>query len=448
MWILQLTRMHHYSRTQSNSTRRSGEQGQATVMISCGVVFIFGILGMVVDVGYGYFAKQTMQAAADSAAMAAAIAAEPSGGVCDGTTVLCQTNYTCPPSPTSTSNFGAGCLYAKQNGLSGQTVTMSSGNGTVGGANTSYWVTATATQQLPVLFSRVLGATTASASATATGGVISSGSGSGCIITLDPSAKAAFWVTGTASVTSSCGIYDDSNNSEALWSEGSSTTTAPSISVVGGTHIVGSSVITPSPTTGVSPMADPLASLPAPSYSGCDHTSFKLTGSASATLNPGVYCNGISITASVALTLNPGIYILNGGGLSLTGCCTTVTGSGVFFYNTSNGYSFGALTMTGGSSVNLSAPTSGTYKGILFYQDRTITSSATNTIVGGSSPTMSGTVYMPTAALNFEGSSTSGLTMALIADTVKITGSTKLNKDTTGALTGLPQSSITASLVQ
>jgi len=50
---------------------------------------------------------------------------------------------------------------------------------------------------------------------------------------------------------------------------------------------------------------------------------------------------------------------------------------------------------------------------------------------------MSGTIYMPTASLQYSGSFKTALTMALIADNIKNTGSSTLAKDTSGALTGL-----------
>ena len=40
-------------------------------MVSVGIIFLMGILGLVMDVGWGYYRKQVAQAAADSAATAA-----------------------------------------------------------------------------------------------------------------------------------------------------------------------------------------------------------------------------------------------------------------------------------------------------------------------------------------------------------------------------------------
>jgi len=85
--------------------------------------------------------------------------------------------------------------------------------------------------------------------------------------------------------------------------------------------------------------ADPLGAITAPTYSGCDHTNYSWSNLTPAqTINPGVYCGGINI-GSGTVTFNPGNYFLNGGGLKLQGGSNaTVTGNGVFFYNTASGY--------------------------------------------------------------------------------------------------------------
>ena len=256
---------------------------------------------------------------------------------------------------------------------------------------------------------------------------------------MDPSASGAYTIVGTATVNSNCGIYVNSSASDAFTAKGTSSTTASTIKVVGGTKTTGGASVSPAPTTNSAAVADPLASLPAPSYSGCDHTSFSATGG-TINLTPGVYCNGIRITGQAQLNLAPGTYILNGGGLTSTSANTTINGNGVFFYNTSNGYSFGPISLAGGTSVTLTAPTSGTYQGILFFQDRSITSSATNTIAGGAATDISGTVYMPTGDVELVGNTTTVQTMALIVNTFTAVGTSYLQKDTTGALTGLGRS--------
>src|ERR1035437_1138256 len=91
------------------NTNRSG---QALIMLTFGLVFLMGMMGLVVDLGYGYYVKQVAQAAVDAAVMAAITQANASGGTCSAG-ILCQTAYSCPAAPTATTDFGVACLYAK-----------------------------------------------------------------------------------------------------------------------------------------------------------------------------------------------------------------------------------------------------------------------------------------------------------------------------------------------
>jgi hypothetical protein len=441
--------MHRYDLPElsSSSHRRHPERGQALVMITLGVAFLIGVLGLVVDVGYGYYLKQVAQAAVDSAAMAATVAASANGGACS-TAVLCQTGYSCPSDPTNSTDFGIACQYAKSNGFSisgNRTVTISSGTGTppsAPGVSTSYWVTVKASQPMYLGFLSSIGLTSGNVTAEATGAIMTQGGG-GCIYVMDPSLSGSYTVAGTATVNSTCGIYVNSTSSSALTAKGNSVTNANGtpIDVVGGTSINNNATVTPTPATGQIAVPDPLSALPAPTYSGCDYTGFSSSGgtyhfTTRSGVGYAVFCGGLRITGQANLTFDPGIYVLNGGGFTSTSSNTSITANGVFFYNTANGYSFGPITLAGGTSVNMTAASSGTYQGILFFQDRNITSSATNTLTGGSTGIMSGTVYMPTGNVQFNGNSTTRQTLAFVVDTFTAVGTSYFQADLTGGLTG------------
>lgn len=57
----------------------------------------------------------------------------------------------------------------------------------------------------------------------------------------------------------------------------------------GGTQINEGSTVTPTAATGVSAAADPLASLPEPTYSDCDQNSFTVSGGSTYNLNGTIY---------------------------------------------------------------------------------------------------------------------------------------------------------------
>ena len=417
-------------------------------MVTLGITFLLGLLGVVVDVGYGYFVKQVAQASTDSAAMSGAVMAQKVGATC-GSVVLCQSDTVCPANPTypAVTTFDAACLYAKANGFpstGNQRVTVSAGTGkppSNTGVSASYWITTTATQTLPLTFTRVLGYNTAPVSAQATSGVVPTANAGGCIWVLDPLANSAFNEAGSGNVQANCGILVNSSGSAALNVQGSAKLNVLSLKVVGGAVLSNNATVSPTPLTGMYPVEDPFKSLPAPDYAGCDYTNLQPHGTV--TLSPGVYCGGLKISSGSTITFSPGNYILNGGGLMVSSSNATLTGSEVMFYNTSNGYSFGTITITGGATINLSAPRSGTYKGVLFFQDRNINSSANNGIGGGANETYTGSIYMPTASLTFVGGSTTqALTTALIARNINISGDAFLQRDETGELIGIPQSVI------
>jgi hypothetical protein len=92
--------------------------------------------------------------------------------------------------------------------------------------------------------------------------------------------------------------------------------------------------------------------------------------------------------------------------------------------------------MSGGASVNLSAPTTGTYAGVLFYQDRGDTNDAT--LVGGDTQLMQGILYFPTAHLNYTGgSSTNARDTTIISDTLNMVGHSYIRAAANSPYTGI-----------
>ena len=131
--------------------------------------------------------------------------------------------------------------------------------------------------------------------------------------------------------------------------------------------------VSPSAAFGAPSVADPLGYLATPAVGGCNYTSY--TVNAAATLQPGVYCGGLTINTSSTVTLNPGTYIVLGS-LSING--PTLNGAGVTFY-ISQGYGYMAgPTMIQNTNSVLSAPTTGALQGILYFSDRTLTAGQAN----------------------------------------------------------------------
>ena len=420
-------------------------------MVTLGLTFIMGLLGLVVDLGWGYYRKQVAQAAVDSAVMAAvtqAVSTSSSANfTCDTNGIVCQAPTSCATT-SSSSIVNAACQYGTANGVKPSNLYVSANTSATGGAAVNYWVSAYVSESLFPTFTRVLGATVGTIGANATGGVVvQNGAGGGCIYTLDPSMAAALQVGG-ASLMSTCGIYVNSNDSGAMKVNGNNSyvdATGTSINIVGGWACTnGCAYIKPTPTTGVSPAEDPLKNLPSPSPGPCAQVNFNQSANnASTTLDPGTYCGGIKVSGG-NVTFNLGMYILNGGGLSFTGNGTTITGNGVFFYNTASGYQVGNLAISGGPTVTLTAPNDTAiashpelqpYEGILYFRDRHMCPSTNDAVTGNTNTVVSGTFYVHCAnpdstyvpaVLMFSGESTPGHYVGLVADSIKITGNSHL----------------------
>jgi hypothetical protein len=189
-----------------------------------------------------------------------------------------------------------------------------------------------------------------------------------------------------------------SSSKSALTENGNASIQAASIQVVGGASKSGNATWSPAPVTGAASLSDPLAAL-APPSGGTSQGSVNLSGNSTLTVNPGVYPS-IKVSANARLTMNPGIYIIAGGGFSVSGN-GTVSGSGVLIYNAGSAYpnaggTFGAISFSGNSTVNLSAPTSGPYGGIHIFQSR---DNYRTLALSGNASASGGTIYAANAAL-------------------------------------------------
>lgn len=158
-----------------------------------------------------------------------------------------------------------------------------------------------------------------------------------------------------------------------------------------------------------------------------------------ATFSPGFYYGGISINGNQAISFNPGLYILGGGGLTVNGNTSSMSGTGVTFYNTTGLGGYKAITLNGNTQVNLSAPTTGSLQGILFFQDRSIPTSAAGSIINGnSSSTFDGALYFPTTSVTYNGNSSLNGYTILDAYDVIWNGNSTVGNNYTSLANGSP----------
>jgi Tfp pilus assembly protein PilX len=249
----------------------------------------------------------------------------------------------------------------------------------------------------------------------------------------------ALSISGSVNIKTAGGIQVNSSCATAVSVGGSSATkaSAGNINVVGG--ISGNpNSMSPPPTTGVSALPDPLADKLPPCFqnyapaSGCvdmatlnpgvygatpnqmlvrnasQASPSTMTISGNKTLNPGIYYGGLTIKSGTA-TMNPGVYVMAGGGFTMQSGSNAV-GSGVMIYNTNNpgpktgaGLIASVAFSTGSGTVNLSAPSTGTYQGLLIFQDRDSTTQPAVTVQGGFSGTIDGVIYAIKAPMQMQG---------------------------------------------
>jgi Flp pilus assembly protein TadG len=369
-----------------------GENGTVLVFVGLILMPMLLILGLAVDSSHGLVEKQRLQMACDAAAKAGSANGK---GVAATITSQAQSVFT--------------ANTAHMTNITGPTITVNTSAKTV---------TVSASIVVANPFMTLGGIPTTTYSVSSTWSLNTPTANNGCIYSLDPSASGAINLNNGSQVKiTGCGVYANSSSTTAVEVSGGSNLTASFLNVVGNYSVSGGSSVTTTqaPTTGASAVSNPIGTLTIPSYSSCTHNNFY--ASTTQTINPGVYCNGISVGGGVTLTLNPGQYIIDGGTLA-PGGGATIKGSNVTIILTKQlSSSYASINISNGATAILSAPTGNTsnpFNGIVIYQNPNAPSGVTNVITGGSNLSISGIVYLPTQIINFSGGSTTNAACTIL----------------------------------
>ncbi len=416
-------------------------RGQVLIIFVFAIIGLVAITGLAVDGGMVYSDRRQAQNAADTAALAAAVARDNWEQSSQSTCNNFNTETSLLPA-CSGPFINAAMDMASSNGYSSDIV-----NNTVNVYNppkdgpysdctqTAFscydYIEVIINTNVNTWFARVIGIAqlhnTVEAVALAHYSPQSALYGGMSLVELGQgkgSCPSDFNVGGSGTVTLiGGGIYVNSQNTDCAYKQTSCSTTlslqgGATINVVGGADTGGcnSPTITKATTIYPFPPAHLISTPSQCSTAGTFDSSVKGT----TTYNPGNYYayNSFPINNDTAI-LNPGVYCING----QLQTNKDMSGTGVMFYIRPTG----SVNISGGS-INISAPTSGTYQGYLIYQDWDNTSTVQNCgIQGNNSSQYTGLIFVPYCNLTISGTSGSnGFGSQIIAYNISLTGTNNL----------------------
>ncbi|HEY3146830.1 MAG TPA: Tad domain-containing protein, partial [Dongiaceae bacterium] len=291
--------------------RRFAASDEASVlpMFTVAMLPLIALIGAAVDYSRASAVRTSLQSSLDSALLA---------GARDGST-----------SWTSTAlNVFNGNLQSRGSSVASPTFGLTSTRAYAGSVSAS----------VPTDFLGVLGISSINVNVSATAAVASTSGGYYCVLALNNSATAALQLTGNANITITapkCVVQVNSNNSDAVDTTGNARLSSMENCFVGRVHSVGNSSVSPAPDAVCKAVPDPFVAYPRPPVGGCDFTNYSLSGNKTVTLQPGVYCGGMSFSGPVTVTFSPGLFVIKDGTITETG--GNFTGDGVSFFLTGLG---------------------------------------------------------------------------------------------------------------
>jgi hypothetical protein len=251
------------------------------------------------------------------------------------------------------------------------------------------------------------------------------------VMALNRSAVNAFTNKGIgAFVVLNAPIYVNSSDPSAFNQNGIGPITASSFRVSGGYVDSSGGLLLGKMYTGVDPTPDPLTTYPTPnpaSYVTRSASAMTINSILPTVLQPGVYVGGINIKGASAVVMMPGVYIMDGGGFQISGLAT-LAGVEVMIYNTSVTQPAGPVTFKTTGVVAIVPPLSGTFQGFSIFQDRA--SAQPVSLTGYGVTSVLGTIYAPGAPLSLTGLAGVGADVlggAYVADTITVGGVGNIN---------------------
>jgi Flp pilus assembly protein TadG len=388
------------------------ERGNILVVAGFVTPLLFGVGAFVIDLGSAYRTKGALQNAADAAALAAALSLPDAA---KATTAALDLSAKNTPSDFGQTTKPADVVFGTYD-KNTKVFTPSATN--INAVRVYAKRTAAHGNASPTYFARVIGASAPDLEAYATAARVGPPA---CVIAMSPSGN-GLSVAGSGKFSvPNCAVWVNSSASNAATAGNGATASALKFCVVGSYSGQGS--FSPTPQTGCTAIADPLSNLPEPSPGACIWN-YNNNG-LNANVWPGTYCGSFTVNGG-GVTLQPGNYYFQNVTVSISSNAS-LSGSGVFLFLDA-GSSF---SHTASGSMNLSAPTSGTYAGVVIFHSRQ-SYKKSNKITGSPDFILDGTIYMPTHDLTLGGTGTiNNVAKAgyVIADTFTYNGSSTFTFD-------------------
>ena len=112
----------------------------------------------------------------------------------------------------------------------------------------------------------------------------------------------------------------------------------------------------------------------------------------------------------------------------------TLKGSGVtLVFTSSTGSGYATASISGGATLQLTAPTTGSTAGLVFFGDRNEPLGTLYSLTGGDNQNVGGAIYFPKGAVQWAGNANGNQKCTqIVADTVQLVGNTTLQVDCKG----------------
>jgi Flp pilus assembly protein TadG len=373
------------------------EKGQALIVIALAAVVLFGFTALAIDGSRSFEDRRHAQNAADTAALAGALA------------------------------------YSRNNDIDATALSRATSNGYDGGASNDVTVTVTdapagvcpantlgkdikvdIVTQINTSIAKVIGQKTLTNAVTATARSCGSYYGppfdGAAIVALAPSGT-GFDGTGTPDWTiTGGGIFSNSSSSDAAYCNGAADISAPSVTVVGDIDLGCHGVTIPTTSTDAAAYSYANMSSFFPRQPKCNGNAYKSAGK----WYPQAAADGSKVAWSGSMDFTEGLYCVTNSPGSYH---DAITGTKVTFYLMPANFNFKLA--GSGASFTASAPTTGEYKGVLLYLAPQLDANGNLTQLGGNgtqqidlrgngNANVIGTIIAPSADVTMFGNSGTG----------------------------------------